>query len=119
MTSTAGPDALRLFDQVPALPEDSVLLHVGVHKTGTTAIQAALANARPELVKSGVLYPGKRQAQHRSAMAATGRQWGGKDKGGGTYDRSVYEWLVRKTTEHSRRAGSCGSASAGRADPCS
>ena len=75
MTSPALPDAERLFPVVPALPPDAVLLHVGVHKTGTTAIQAALADARPELRRAGVLYPGKRKAQHRSAMAVTQRTW--------------------------------------------
>ena len=51
------------------LPEDAVLLHIGVHKTGTTAIQAALADAREELASLGVRYPGKLQAQHRAAQA--------------------------------------------------
>jgi hypothetical protein len=100
MTSTAGSDARRLFDQVPALPEGAVVLHVGVHKTGTTAIQAALADARPELRQAGILYPGKRKAQHRSAMAVNQRTWGWKDKGGEVYDMSVYEWLVKQVTGH-------------------
>ena len=39
----------RFLPDVPPLPADAVLLHIGVHKTGTTAIQAALAAARPDL----------------------------------------------------------------------
>ncbi len=103
MTSPALPDAERLFPVVPALPPDAVLLHVGVHKTGTTAIQAALADARPELRRAGVLYPGKRKAQHRSAMAVTQRTWGWKGKGGETVDPSVYQWLVDQVARHSGR----------------
>jgi hypothetical protein len=103
MTSTAEPDARRLFAQVPALPKDGVLLHVGVHKTGTTAIQAALADARPELRKAGVLYPGKRKAQHRSALAVNEKTWGWKDKGGESYDMTVYDWLVGQVTSHADR----------------
>ncbi len=92
-----------LFPVVPPLPADGVLLHVGVHKTGTTAIQAALADARPELKKLGVLYPGKRKAQHRSALAVTQRTWGWKDRGGESYDMSHYTWLVEQARKH--RAG--------------
>ncbi len=108
-TSTAGPAegdgrSLSLLPDVPPIPAIGVLLHVGVHKTGTTAIQAALADARPDLAKRDILYPGKRPAQHRSAMAVTQRQWGWKDKGGGVYDRSVFDWLVGQGARP-RRAG--------------
>jgi hypothetical protein len=92
-----------LFPVVPSLPADGVLLHVGVHKTGTTAIQAALADARPDLKKLGVLYPGKRKAQHRSALAVTQRTWGWKDRGGESYDMSHYTWLVEQTRKHRGR----------------
>lgn len=34
-----------------------LLLHVGVHKTGTTAIQSALAALRPDLAGRGIAYP--------------------------------------------------------------
>ena len=40
------------------LPPESVLLHIGPYKTGTTAIQASLAAARPRLGEYGVAYPG-------------------------------------------------------------
>lgn len=106
MTSTDGPASgseVRLFPPVPALPSDGVLLHVGVHKTGTTAVQAALADARPELKQHGIAYPGKRKAQHRSAMAVNQRNWGWKGKGGETYDMSVYEWLVDQVTRNRGR----------------
>lgn len=103
MTSTSPPDAARLFPVVPALPSYGVLLHVGVHKTGTTAIQAALADARPELRKAGVVYPGRKKAQHRSAMALTQRTWGWKGKGGEVVDQEVYDWLVQQVHRHPGR----------------
>lgn len=46
MTMTA-PDDLR------------VLLHVGVPKTATTAIQTCMAAARDDMLRHGVLYPGR------------------------------------------------------------
>lgn len=55
---THGSSSLRA-------PEDlRVLLHVGVPKTATTAIQTCLAASRPELLERGVLYPGRKPNQH-------------------------------------------------------
>ena len=79
------------------IPENGVLLHVGVHKTGTTAIQAALADARPDLKAAGVLYPGRLQAQHRAALAMLGRPWGWTTRGGAVMDRSHFEKLAKRT----------------------
>lgn len=42
------------------LAPGEVLLHIGPPKTGTTALQNSLANARPALKAQGVLYPGKK-----------------------------------------------------------
>jgi hypothetical protein len=53
-------------DGVPSLPDGALLLHIGPHKTGTTAIQAALANGRPQLLRHGVVT--------RGASASTMRQ---------------------------------------------
>lgn len=64
---------------VPALPAGTSLWHVGVHKTGTTTLQGALAGARPRLRELGVLYPGRTQAQHAAALGVLGRAWGWKD----------------------------------------
>ena len=71
-------------DLTPAapLPENAILLHVGFHKTGTTALQSAFAAARPELREHGTLYPGRLSSHHRAAMALTGRRWGWTGQGG-------------------------------------
>jgi hypothetical protein len=84
-----------LPDATP-VPPNGVLLHVGVHKTGTTAIQAALADARPQLKAAGVSYPGKLQAQHRAALAVLGRPWGWNTRGGAVMDRSHFDRLARR-----------------------
>ncbi|KQY50204.1 sulfotransferase family protein [Nocardioides sp. Root140] len=53
----------------PPLPEDAVLLHIGPHKTGTTAIQGILAAAREDLLEHAVTYPGRHGAHHGHARA--------------------------------------------------
>jgi hypothetical protein len=42
-----------------SLPEGARLVHVGPHKTGTTAVQNALWNARPQLLEQGVRHVGR------------------------------------------------------------
>lgn len=54
-----------------ALPDDAILLHIGPHKTGTTAIQGMLATAREQLTAHGVTYPGRYGAHHTHARALT------------------------------------------------
>jgi hypothetical protein len=88
---------------VDSLPEDAVLLHIGVHKTGTTALQAALADAREDLAAAGVRYPGKLQAQHRAALAVLGRPWGWNNRGGAVLDRAHFDRLSARVAEHPGR----------------
>lgn len=92
-----------LLPSVPALPADGVLLHIGVHKTGTTAIQAALADARSELKHHHVTYPGKLQAQHRAALAVLGRHWGWNTRGGSVLDRAHFDKLAKRVRANSDR----------------
>jgi hypothetical protein len=62
----------------------SVLLHIGPHKTGTTALQSGAASRRPQLEAEGVTYPLHKGRDHHSAaaMAVGGRKWGWVDRGG-------------------------------------
>jgi hypothetical protein len=60
---------------VPAggwVPEQGLLLHIGPHKTGTTAIQQAFAAARPQLREQGIVYPGYTGQHRMPALAVTG-----------------------------------------------
>ena len=93
----------RMLPDVPELANDSVLLHIGVHKTGTTAIQAALSDAREDLAAHSVRYPGKLQAQHRAALALLGRPWGWNSRGGAVMDRRHFDTLVRRTANYDGR----------------
>ncbi len=85
------------------LPADAILLHLGFHKTGTTALQSAFAASRPELLEHGVLYPGRRRSHHPAAMAMTGRTWGVGREGGWDPDPSHWDRLARAATRHPGR----------------
>lgn len=54
------------------LPERAVLLHIGPHKTGTSAIQGALQLGQDAMAEHGVVYPGTRALQMQAARAALG-----------------------------------------------
>lgn len=95
-----------MADRLPPaapLPGDAIALHIGIHKTGTTALQAALADARPELAAHGVLYPGRRTAQHGAAMAVLERPWGWSGKGGKAPNPRVFERIAREARRHRGR----------------
>lgn len=85
------------------LPEDAILLHLGFHKTGTTALQSVLAASRPELLEHGVLYPGRRRSHHPAAMAMTNRTWGVGREGGWDPDHRAWDRLVRAAKKHPGR----------------
>ena len=63
---------------VKPIESGELLLHVGVHKTGTTALQAALADARADLPRYDVAYPGSGTFQHGAILAGAGRSYGWK-----------------------------------------
>jgi hypothetical protein len=56
------------------------ILHVGFHKTGTTAIQASLYAAQPKLQELGIEYASK--ASHGAAWSLAERLWGWANRGG-------------------------------------
>lgn len=58
---------------VPALASDAVVLHIGPHKTGTTAIQGALFLARERLGEHGAVYAGPGRQPYLAALYATSR----------------------------------------------
>ncbi|HLT62228.1 MAG TPA: hypothetical protein VK020_13590 [Microlunatus sp.] len=66
----------RTTDRLDPLPPSARLLHIGLPKTGTTALQHAASEQRPELLRQGVRYPG-RSLNHRVAISALmQRRWG-------------------------------------------
>ena len=64
--NTREPAGLRL-------PADAVLVHIGPHKTGTTALQAALFVARDSMEAQGVHHAGDSRNPARAAQAVTGQ----------------------------------------------
>ncbi len=68
---TSGP--------VETLPERTRLLHIGLMKTGTTALQRAASSRRKTLLRHGVRYPGKHYNHRQAALALMNRtafsQW--------------------------------------------
>ena len=71
---------VRLFDNMAGMQCHPLLLHVGMHKTGTTAIQESLGANRAWLRAEGVEYPdsseelgGGRASHHRVARALSKR----------------------------------------------
>lgn len=68
MTGSRGPSM--------TLPPAARLLHIGLPKTGTTALQYAAAERRAELLRQGVRYPGD-SVNHRIAVSGLmRRRWG-------------------------------------------
>lgn len=59
---------------VVRLPDGTRLLHIGPHKTGTTALQAALWNARPKLLTHGVRLVGRSRNPSAAVRAAVGQR---------------------------------------------
>ena len=74
-----------------------VLLHVGLHKTGTTALQVALDDARPQLADHGVRYPGTGTFQHRAILAGADRKYGWQNNGAREVPRKHWDDLVAQS----------------------
>lgn len=67
---------------IQPVPQGALLLHIGVPKTGTTALQDSVAAARDGLGPAGVTYPGQLAEHNRAALALLGTTWGWRDQGG-------------------------------------
>ncbi|MFL4904074.1 hypothetical protein ACJ6WF_13040 [Streptomyces sp. MMS24-I2-30] len=68
----AAPRADRAAAPAP-LPAGTRLLHIGPHKTGTTAIQGALFAAKETLPDHGVVFPAHTRHPMEAALAACAR----------------------------------------------
>ena len=55
------------------LPDGTRLLHIGPHKTGTTALQAALWQARASMLDQGVRHAGRFRNPVSAVRAVTGQ----------------------------------------------
>jgi len=77
------------------LPPDAILVHIGPHKTGTTAIQSTLARSRAQLREHRVHYPGRRMAHHAEAKSLRQQSQGWAHDGKPPPDPSVWTDFVR------------------------
>lgn len=87
---------------VPPIGKGEVLLHVGLHKTGTTALQVALADARPDLGDHDVRYPGSSLYHHRAVLAGAGRTYGWQGDGAREVPRKHWLELVGQADHDGR-----------------
>lgn len=79
------------------MAQKQLVLHVGFHKSGTSALQEAFHVQREELLTRGILYPdiGKK-AHHRIAWALTQKPWGWKTRGGEKTPFRKFSKLAKK-----------------------
>ena len=76
MTDNDRGQAIGGSARLDPLPERARLLHIGLAKTGTTALQSTARARRAGLLDLGVRYPGG-GLNHREAISALmGRRWG-------------------------------------------
>jgi hypothetical protein len=91
---------MRLADP---LPPDVRLLHIGLAKTGTTALQSTAQARRAELLELGVRYPGD-GLNHREAVSALmDRRWGWNGPGARVPSRWHWDRLMREVEAETQR----------------
>ncbi|MCX4860285.1 hypothetical protein [Streptomyces canus] len=73
METDCTSDDLPVNGVTAPLPAGTRLLHIGPHKTGTTAIQGALFAARDLLPEHGVVFPAHSRHPMEAALAACAR----------------------------------------------
>jgi hypothetical protein len=73
METDCTSDDLPVNGATAPLPVGTRLLHIGPHKTGTTAIQGALFAAKDRLPEHGVVFPAHSRHPMEAALAACAR----------------------------------------------
>ncbi|WP_062524252.1 hypothetical protein [Demequina rhizosphaerae] len=86
---------------VESLPPGATLLHIGLPKTGTTAVQAAAARLRGDLLAQGVCYPGGALNHGRASNALMGRSTAVFEAG----DISRWRRIARERRRHPDAVG--------------
>ena len=99
----------------PTLPEGSRLVHIGPHKTGSTAIQVAFQEARDELVEHGVVYASGRG--HRPDKAGWALGIRGRPAGSEQPPMKHWKALVRQVADAGDQRVCVSNEDFGRATP--
>ena len=85
------------------LPPQARLLHIGLPKTGTTALQSTARARREDLLELGVRYPGG-GLNHREAVSALmGRRWGWIGPGAAVPPIRHWNRLLREVEQETDR----------------
>ena len=80
-----------------------LIIHPGFHKTGTTALQQALSEARTEMKEANFHYPRiSGNAHHRAAWAITEKTWGWKKRGGRLITPVEWQKLVKRVKSNNK-----------------
>ena len=87
---------------ITPIGKGEVLLHVGLHKTGTTALQVALADARGVLEDHGVRYPGKGLYHHKAILAGADRPYGWRDNGARITPKKHWKKMLKEAQYEGR-----------------
>ncbi|MEN9955208.1 MAG: hypothetical protein RLY34_15 [Actinomycetota bacterium] len=79
---------------------EKFILHVGFHKTGTTAIQTSLHHQRDSLLEHGITYHYNRaRAEHEAAWGLNAKVWGWKNRGGKETPISKWNRFAKKVNK--------------------
>lgn len=79
-------------------------MHIGLPKTGTTALQATAQARREDLLELGVRYPGRGRNHREAVSALMGRRWGWRGPGGEIPPMKRWDRLLSEVeAEHERR----------------
>lgn len=95
----------RLLWNTKAMSQKQLILHVGFHKSGTTALQESFYVQREQLATAGIFYPSQgKKAHHRVAWALAGKRWGWKARGGETTPYRVWSRMISliNRTKHNK-----------------
>lgn len=93
-TTTAAPTAEPQAATSAALPAGARLLHIGLMKTGTTALQHAASAHRADLAEHGVCYPGQGVNHLYPVCALMGRRLGWSASGAAAPDLRWWRELM-------------------------
>lgn len=78
------------------LPPRARLLHIGLSKTGTTALQSAAHALRPTLLEHGVRYPGRTVNQGEASLGILGRKFGWSGPGAPRPSAALWQEMVEE-----------------------
>jgi hypothetical protein len=87
-------------EHTKALPANSIMLHIGAHKTGTTSVQAALFTASKRLEEQGVINLVADGDETANPAARAVQRLPSSGSAGAPVDYNVWTTLVRQAQAH-------------------